>query len=201
MVADAQATALGAQPRLRQANVLYAATFAAFRLREPEQAARLLTRLQAVVQGDAAGERLARLLEAEMALAAGDTARVLRLVDAGAGGRPELLLAGQAQVRAGHARDIADRLQTWVSTHPRDAGAWQLLASAYAAQGQQLRAVRAEAEARAAQLDFTAALDRLKAAQDLVRKGAGGGDHIEASIIDTRAREMESLVREQALER
>jgi hypothetical protein len=33
----------------------------------------------------------------------------------------------------------------------------------------------------------------------MVRKGAG--DHIEASIIDTRARAIESLVREQALER
>ena len=82
----------------------------------------------------------------------------------------------------------------------RDAGAWQLLSAAHAAQGQPLRAIRAEAEARVAQLDYTAALDRFKAAQDLVRKG-GSGDHIEASIIDTRARQVESLVREEALER
>jgi hypothetical protein len=52
-----------------------------------------------------------------------------------------------------------------------------------------------------AQLDYTAALDRFKAAQDLVRKGPAGGDYIEASIIDTRARQVESLLREQALER
>jgi hypothetical protein len=33
----------------------------------------------------------------------------------------------------------------------------------------------------------------------MARRGAG--DHIEASIIDTRARQVESLLREQALER
>jgi predicted Zn-dependent protease len=104
-------------------------------------------------------------------------------------------------VRTGRAGDAAQRLQTWVATHPRDAAAWQQLSAAYAAQGQRLRSVRAEAEARVAQLDYAAALDRYKAAQDLVRQGAGGGDHIEASIIDTRARQVDSLLREQALER
>src|SRR5690606_26266379 len=142
----------------------------------------------------------ARLLEAEIAMAAGDGARVLQLLDASSSRRPELLLVAQAQVQAGPAGEAAPRLQTWVSTHPRDATAWQLLSSAQAAQGQRLRAIRSEAEARVAQLDYTAALDRFKAAQDLVRRGAGG-DHIEASIIDTRARQVESLLREQALER
>jgi predicted Zn-dependent protease len=126
---------------------------------------------------------------------------VLRLVEADSARRPELLLASPAQVQGGRAREAAQRLQAWVAENPRDATAWQQLSAAYAAQGQQLRAVRAEAEARVAQLDYTAAMDRFKAAQDLVRKGAGGGDHIEASIIDTRAREVDSLLREQALER
>ena len=40
-----------------------------------------------------------------------------------------------------------------------------------------------------------------KAAQDLARKSGAGGDHIEASIIDTRRRQLESMLREQALER
>jgi hypothetical protein len=52
-----------------------------------------------------------------------------------------------------------------------------------------------------AHLDYAAAIDRFKAAQELVRRGGAGGDHIEASIIDTRTREVESLLREQALER
>ena len=115
---------------------------------------------------------------------------------------PKLILSSQARIASGRAADAAQRLQTWVALHPRDAQAWQLLAAAYTAQGQTLRAIRAEAEAQVAHLDYQAALDRFKAAQDLARKGgAGGGDHIEASIIDTRARQVESLLREQALER
>jgi predicted Zn-dependent protease len=75
------------------------------------------------------------------------------------------------------------------------------LASAYAAQGKTLSAVRAEAEVNVVQLDYAAALSRLKAAQDMARKGVGARDHIEASIIDTRTRQVELLVREQAVER
>jgi predicted Zn-dependent protease len=111
------------------------------------------------------------------------------------------MLVSQARLHTGRAADAVTPLQTWVATHPRDAGAWQMLARAYAGQGQQLRSIRAEAEAQAAQMDYAAALDRLKAAQDLTRKGGAGGDHIEASIIDTRARQVDSLLREQALER
>jgi len=201
MVGEADAAALATQARSRQAQVLYAAAFAASRLHDAPAATRLLERLDKVVAGDAAGQRLARLLAAEIALDQGDNARVLRLVDADSKARPEMLLAAQAQVQSGHAAEAAQRLQTWVATQPRDATAWQLLSSAYAAQGQALRGVRAEAEARVAQLDYAAALDRFKAAQDMVRKGQGGNDHIEASIIDTRARQVDSLVREQALER
>jgi len=105
------------------------------------------------------------------------------------------------QAQTGRAAAAAQSLQTWVTLYPRDATAWQWLARAYAAQGQPLRSVRAEAEARVAQLDYPAAMDRFKAAQDLVRRGGAAGDHIEASIIDTRTREVELLLREQALER
>ena len=64
-----------------------------------------------------------------------------------------------------------------------------------------MRAVRADAESKVAQLDYAAALDRLKAGQDMVRRGGPGIDNIEASIIDTRARAVASLLREQTLER
>jgi predicted Zn-dependent protease len=121
--------------------------------------------------------------------------------------RPELLLRGQVALQAGQEAAwpaLTERLQLWVADHPRDAQVWQLLAGVYAAQRQTLRALRAEAESRVAQLDLAAALDRLKAAQDLLRQGPSGtasADHIEASIIDTRRRQLESALREQALER
>jgi predicted Zn-dependent protease len=194
----AGAPALGAA---RQAAALYAAVLAASRLREPGAVQRLLPRLSAVAAEPKAA-RLVRLLAAEVALAAGDPQDALARLGGAGAGRPEVVLATQAQLQTRQAGEAAQRLQTWVSTHPKDAMAWQLLARAHAAQGQQLRAVRAEAEAQVAQLDYAAAMDRFKAAQDLARRGGGGAhDHIEASIIDTRARQVELLLREQALER
>ena len=92
-------------------------------------------------------------------------------------------------------------METWLATHPQDATLWQLLASAWQQQGQPLRALRAEAEARAAHYDYAAAVDRFKAGQELARKRNGPNDYIEASIIDTRLRTVASRLREQAAER
>ena len=55
-----------------------------------------------------------------------------------------------------------------------------------------------------ARLDYPLALERFKAAQELSRQGrsaAAAADHIDASIIDSRRRQVESLIKEQALER
>ena len=197
-----EADAAAANPSLaRQAGALYAAALASARLRDNAGAARWMTRLTVATAGDAKAARLANLVAGELALIAGDASRAAALVDPAAAGRPDLLLSAQARIQSGRAADAAQRLQTWVALNPRDATAWQLLAAAYTAQGQTLRAIRAEAEAQVALLDYSAAADRFKAAQELVRKGAAGSDHIEASIIDTRARQITSLLREQALER
>ena len=163
-----------------------------------------MARLSPLTASDARAARLANLLAAEVEWAAGDAQRVAALVDPAAPGRPELVLSTEARIRTGKAAEAAQQLQTWVATHPRDATAWQLLASAYSAQGQTLRGIRAEAEAQVALLDYAAAVDRFKAAQDLVRKEGASRqpvDHIEASIIDTRLRQVELLLKEQALER
>jgi predicted Zn-dependent protease len=199
-LAEADAAQAGT-PRARQIGGLYAGALAAAKLRDNAAATRLAGRLSAAVAGDAKALRLANLLAAEVALLAGDAARAASLVDPLAPGRPEVLLFAQSRTASGRAVEAAQRLQTWTALHPRDATAWQLLAGAYNASGQRLRAIRAEAEAQVAYLDYGAAMDRFRAAQDLVRRGGAGGDHIEASIIDTRARQVESLLREQALER
>jgi len=61
-----------------------------------------------------------------------------------------------------------------------------------------LRALRAEAEAHFARYDYAAAIDRFKAGQALARTlQPGNYDHIEASIIDTRLRAVEALLKEQ----
>ena len=199
-MAEPEGGGFAALPAARRAAALYAAVRAASQLREPAVARALQPRLLQAVQGDTAALRQARLLAAEVELAAGDAASAWRLVPAGEQ-RPERMLRAQAGLRAGQVGDLAGPLQTWVALHPRDAGMWQLLSSVWQAQGQPLRAVRAEAEAHAARYDYAAAVDRFKAGQDLARQSRTAADHVEASIIDTRLRAVESLLREQAAER
>ncbi|HYF20180.1 MAG TPA: M48 family metalloprotease, partial [Ramlibacter sp.] len=195
---EAAGSLAGAAPT-RRAAVHYAGAIAALRMRDFEGAATFTQRLGADVQADPGATRLARLLDAEVAIAAGRAERAAGLLRGSATERAEVMLWSQARLATGGAAEVTQRLQSWVALQPRDATGWQLLAASYAAQGQQLRALRAEAEARVAHLDYGAALDRFRAAQELARRG--GGDHIEASIIDTRARQVQSLLREQSLER
>ncbi len=197
------------QAPVLQAGGLYGAAFAALKLRDATAAQKLLARLVDVTRGDAAASRLTRLLDAEMVLAFNDARQALNLTNASPGlaasgpRRPETLLIAQALISTGQAAYAAAQLQTWVSAHPRDAMAWQLLSSAYAAQGQTIRSVRAEGESRVAILDYAPAVDRLKAAQTLARNmpNKNSADHIEASIIDARLRQVALLLKEQAVER
>jgi predicted Zn-dependent protease len=85
-------------------------------------------------------------------------------------------------------------LLEWVVLRPRDALAWQMLARARQAQGQTLRAVRAEAESRAAHYDYAGALERFKAAQALP-ENLRAADPIELAIVDSRRREVEAQLR------
>jgi len=214
MVRDADSPETLAASPARQAGLLYAAALAASRLRDARAASSGLARLVALVRSDAAAQQLVTWLAVELSLAAGETTAAVRLLDAGSTfgptawaepRRPQLMLEAQVALLTGTGLGrLTERLQSWLGEHPRDAQAWQRLASAHALQGLPLRGLRAEAEAQVARLDPAAALDRLQAAQDLLRQtgGArGSADHIEASIIDTRRRQLESMLREQALER
>jgi predicted Zn-dependent protease len=96
-------------------------------------------------------------------------------------------------------RGSNEALQNWVSMHPRDPLAWNMLAQGEETLGQRLRALRAQAEARAALGDLGGAVDRLRTAQTLARTGAAN-DFIEASVIDARLRQIEAQRREIAAE-
>jgi predicted Zn-dependent protease len=116
--------------------------------------------------------------------------------------RPELFAQSTVQIASKDAKlasQATQNLQTWVTKTPSDAPAWQLLGSAYRATGQNLRAVRAEAEAQVALMDYAAAIDRFKAAQDVLRSGVGlaGRDYMEESIIDVRTRQVQELLKQQ----
>ena len=210
MVAEAAGKQLTGPPA-RQAGVLYGAAAASTQLRDLTTARDCLDRLRALVGADLPGARLLRLQEAETALVFGDAALAAKVLHnampAAPERRPELLLAAQLAAQPGQGALVsatAQRLQDWVGAHPRDALAWQRLSGLYTLQGRTQSAIRADAETQVAQLDYAAALDRLRAAQELSRQGGGASaaaDHIEASIIDTRRRQVELLLREQALER
>jgi predicted Zn-dependent protease len=201
-VVEAGSAQTAAANQAQQISVLYSAALASAKLRDSAAATRFVAKLATLVADNPSAARIARLLAAEIALQGGDAARATTLAEGPSTARPELMLQSQAQIQGGRASDASQRLQTWVSLHPRDAQAWQLLSTAHTAQRQTLRAIRAEAEVQVAHLDYKAAMDRLRAAQDLARKaGASSAEHIEASIIDTRARQVASLLREQSLER
>ncbi|ARU06982.1 hypothetical protein CCO03_18775 [Comamonas serinivorans] len=114
--------------------------------------------------------------------------------------RATLLWRAMALHATGQAAAASGLLQSWVASHPDDALAWQTLAQAWQAQGNRLRALRAQAEARIAEADWQGARDRLQAARDLSRQRthSSPGDHIEASIIDTRYQLASEKVRQQA---
>jgi len=211
--ADVQPAVLAAKPPGAQVAALYGAALAALKLREPDAALALCQQLQQLLARLGADGRLARLLEAELALGRGDAARAETLLAPTAAnasvplGRAELALLSQAEIQQGRAQGLAqaaERLRDWLAAHPRDVLAWRLLANAYEMQGRNVAAVRTQAQADGLEQDWPAALARLRAAQDLVRAGqwgAMGPDHLEAAIVDTRTREVTQLLREQALQR
>lgn len=188
-------------PLARRASALYAAALAQAQLRDLPQAQALATQLAQALASQPEALRQARLLQAELALQAEQPAQALGFLSAPApGGKPEgsraaLLLRAQALIKQGRAGEAISPLQTRVASHPQDASAWQTLAQAYAAQGQRLRALRAEGEVPMAQLDYAGAIDRWRAAQDLARR-ASGADLIEASIIDTRLRAAQDALKQ-----
>ncbi len=214
ITAQANVTTLAAATKAKQAGMLYGAAMAEMKQRNFGEARQYLGRLQALGGLDVSAQRVVRLFAAELALATGDAAQAVALLESKASvianndraTRIQLAQSRVATRKPAQGKAAASDLSVWLNQHPRDATAWLVQASAYELQGDGLRAIRAQAEARAMELDYGAAVDRFKAAQLLAHQMAGEGKldragHMEASIIDARLRELERLRREQALER
>jgi predicted Zn-dependent protease len=210
----AAASSLQAAKPEVQAGIRYAAVLAASNQRDFRQAWAWHAQLQDATSMNAAANRLTRLLAAEVALAEGKPSKALEWLGNtwNPKSRSEMLLWSQAVLASAQGTNtnssatttdaplLVPRLQAWVATYPRDAQAWQLLSSAYLTQGKTLRAVCAEAEGFAAKFDEQGALNRYRAAQDMVKQ-SGQPDFIEASIIDTRVRQLQARVFELSMER
>jgi len=193
----------------QQAGALYAASLAHLLLREPVPAQRRWQELQGLSASDSAAARLVRLLGAQLLAARGEQARVVQSLQPSSMQqrwlRPELVAIAQSlTVLPGHPTlpVAVQQLRLQVQEAPLDAQAWRLLASLLALQGQKLASLRAEGEAQLAQLDLQGALDRLRAAQDVARQSRlQTGEHIEASIVDARVRQIQEQLRELQTER
>ena len=205
----------GAAPAARVV-ALYASALASLQLHE---APRALAAVEAAVSlarsaapSDVRAARALMLLQAQALQANGQATQAARLLAqaasaAGAGTRPLLLARAQAALDAaragtdtGELRASTEALQTWVAERRHDATAWSVLAQCAEALGLHLRALRAEAESRAALGDVNGAMDRLRAAQRQARTSAAAPDFIEASIVDSRLRELMAQRRAQLAE-
>ena len=145
------------------------------------------------------------LLRVEAAVGKRDTPEIVSAISALGNdrSRPATMARPNAAIARAAARDPSDgpalqqcveSLQTWVAERPRDVLAWTLLSQCAEPLGEKLRAIRAEAEAHAAQGDLMGAIDRLRAGQKLTRTGRV--DFVEASIIDSRLRDLEATRRQ-----
>jgi predicted Zn-dependent protease len=200
----------------KRMGILYGAYMSWLQLRDFNQAKLLLPSLKKIAGNHQAALRLVQLLEAEISFKQDDMQGTLKaLSDTSATAtwpRPELIYISQAVARNQVTSPSADNasllaksishLQRWVLQNPQDAQAWQILATALAAQGRNLASLRAEGEAQLARSDVGAAVDRFRAAQDASRKlPVQTSDHIEASIVDARLRYAQGLLKEQLMER
>lgn len=184
----------------------YAASMAASRLGQRDRALELAQQLRDTVKPDIRFVADALMLELLLSPSNGaakpaQSALLAELRDRSLAGtsRAAVMLGAQAAIATGESQRAVSRLQSWVVLQPRDALAWQTLARAYQSQGQALRAVRAEAEARAAHLDYAGAVDRFRAAQSLPM-AQRNADSMEMAIVDSRRRDVEVLLRESVLE-
>lgn len=193
----------------QQAGNLYAATLAHMLLREPAEAQRQWRALQQLSNDQSTASRMTRLLGAELQAAQGLHAQVVQSLQPSSmlsrWPRPELVAVAQSLAHLPQHPAIAtvvQQLRQQVQAQPTDAQAWNLLATLLATQGQKLASLRAEGEAQLVRMDLQGALDRFRAAQDAARQTPlQAGEHIEASIIDARVRQVQAQLQEQQLER
>ena len=87
-----------------------------------------------------------------------------------------------------------------MTLRPDDSLAWGALGQTWGRLGLPLRALRAEAESRYALGDLLGAADRLRAAQRFARSG-GQVDFIDASVVDSRLRNIDAQRRQIELDR
>ncbi len=174
-----------------------AAAVAATRLKDWRVADAALARARTLANphGEAV-LRVVQVLQVESLLERGQAGEAARVLSGGVldGSRAGLLLGARLATLPGSEASLLVRtredLQTWVTLHADDAGAWLALAQVNERQGAALAALRAHAEARFAEGDLSGAVDRLRAGQRLARS-SGGVESMDGVIIESRLKAIE----------
>lgn len=177
-----------------QLGARYASALASIKLRDWDRAARAIDSADALLRelgGEARAHRALVYLRAELAQAHQQAAVGMAALDSlgPEHSRPMLLQRAGLSLKDPSplsARAATEDLQTWVSLNPGDMLAWNTLAQLWDRLGQPLRAVRAQAEARAAAGDLSGAIDRLRSGLRMSR--GKDADQVEAAVIDARLR-------------
>jgi predicted Zn-dependent protease len=186
---------------LRTAGVMYAAAMAYTQQRQKDKAREVIRKLLTFSASDATALRAVQWLSADTELQLGNPQACLKLIRETATDRPDQLLLMQCKLASkdkAQTQQVIEKMQLWLAQFPRDPLAWDIEAQAYLQNGLSLQAIRADAESRAVRWDEIAAIDRLRAGQELARKLSQQGQldlaaQQEASIIDTRLRALEKI--------
>jgi predicted Zn-dependent protease len=191
----------------KQLAVLYTGWLAAWQAKDLALAQNLLQALNTAwpkfVKPNSSARWVVDLTQAQWLIERGAPKDALALVDAAVATgqhspRTAVLVRTQALSAAGEHAQATDALQNWLLDNPQDSGAWRAMAQVHTAAKRGLRAVEAEARAHEMEYDLQGALDRLRAAQTLAQQT--GAHHVDASVIDTRMRAVQTALREQAAE-
>lgn len=185
----------------RQAMVAYAAAMSYAKQREMDKAREAAQSLLPLVADDATGLREVKWLVADIERQAGNPKGCLSVLREQHKQRAWTLLRAQCQLETkdiAMARSAAENIQLRLAQFPRDPLAWDMAAVAYEQIGLPLQAIRADAESRAVRWDEVAAIDRLRAGQDVAKRLTQQGKldlaaQQEAYIIDARLRALESI--------
>ena len=206
VLADLSVDALGAYVRQgdlveaqnpNRTAVLYAAALAAWQAKDATRARAFYERLKSStsIRTPVAALDVVRWLGTELQISS-----ISPPLDLASGSRIEMLYAAQQMLNKPsqtptELKLLGSRLQDWTSLNPQDIDAWSFLAQSQLRQNQRVRSSMSTAEGLRAQLDDSAALAQYLAAQDLIRQGLPF-DSVDAAIVDSKVRELQSLVRD-----
>jgi predicted Zn-dependent protease len=199
-------------PKLaQQMGQLYAGTLAALKLRRPSVAQKMLNQLNGLIAPTQNALLIHQWtqLKAELSLAQNAPLASVALLEGLSPNRATTLGLSQSRLATEIPVQISQAKETltlWVQNHPQDIQAWELLSQAQGQSADPIASIRSLAESFALKFDYSAAIDRLRAAQSKIKQLQSNGvlsraQEMQASIVDARLRALLELRKAETLEK